>query len=145
MSITMDIQEIKDYLPHRYPFLLVDRVLDLVPGESVVAIKNITYNEPQFTGHFPDNPVFPGVSILEAMAQAAGLLAMKTVGKPEEGSMYYFAGIDNAKFKRIIVPGDQVVMKVSIVKHRRNLWVFEGTAEVDGELAASATLKTAAK
>jgi 3-hydroxyacyl-[acyl-carrier-protein] dehydratase len=145
MSITMDIREIQEYLPHRYPFLLVDRVLDLVPGVSVVAIKNITYNEPQFTGHFPDNPVFPGVSILEAMAQAAGLLAMKTVGKPAQGAMYYFAGIDNAKFKRVIVPGDQVVMTVSIVKHRRNLWVFEGKAEVDGELAASATLKTASK
>lgn len=145
MSITMDIREIQEYLPHRYPFLLVDRVLELVPGESVVAIKNISYNEPQFTGHFPDNPVFPGVSILEAMAQAAGLLAMKTVGKPEEGSLYYFAGIDNAKFKRIIVPGDQVVMTLSIVKNKRNLWVFEGRAEVDGELAASAILKTASK
>jgi 3-hydroxyacyl-[acyl-carrier-protein] dehydratase len=145
MSITMDIREIQEHLPHRYPFLLVDRVLDLVPGESVVALKNITYNEPQFTGHFPDNPVFPGVSILEAMAQAAGLLAMKTVGKPAQGAMYYFAGIDNAKFRRVVVPGDQLVMTVSIVKHRRNLWVFEGKAEVDGELAASATLKTASK
>lgn len=145
MSITMDIQEIQEYLPHRYPFLLVDRVLDLVPGEKVVAIKNITYNEPQFTGHFPGKPVFPGVSLLEAMAQAAGLLAMKTVGKPEEGSLYYFAGIDNAKFKRIVVPGDQVVMTISIVKHKRNLWVFEGRAEVDGETAATAILKTASK
>lgn len=145
MSITMDIQDIQNHLPHRYPFLLVDRVIDLVPGESVVAIKNVTFNEPQFTGHFPDKPVFPGVSILEAMAQAAGLLAMKTVGKPPDGTLYYFAGIDNAKFKRVIVPGDQVVMKISLVKQKRNLWVFEGRAEVDGELAASATLKTAAK
>lgn len=145
MSITMDIQEIQDYLPHRYPFLLVDKVIELIPGESAVGVKNVTYNEPQFTGHFPGKPVFPGVSILEALAQTAGLLAMKTVGKPPEGSLYYFAGIDDAKFKRIIVPGDQVLLKVSIVKQKRNLWVFEGRAEVDGEVAASATLKTAAK
>ena len=137
----MDVNEIRKYLPHRYPFLLVDRVVDLVPGESIVAYKNVTVNEPFFNGHFPDHPVMPGVLIVEAMAQAAGVLGFKTMDKtPQDGSIYYFVGSDKLRFKRPVVPGDQLKLEASIVSEKRGIWKFDVRATVDGELASSATI-----
>ena len=137
----MDVNEIRDYLPHRYPFLLVDRVVELNLGESIVAYKNLTINEPFFDGHFPDKPVFPGVLLVEAMAQAAGILGFKTMSKtPADGSIYYFVGADKLRFKRPCVPGDQVMLRASIVSDRRGIWKFDVSSDVDGELAASATI-----
>jgi len=137
----MDITEIRNTLPHRYPFLLVDRVVELVPGESIVAYKNLSVNEPFFDGHFPDHPVFPGVLLLEAMAQAAGILGFRTMGKtPEDGSIYYFVGADKLRYKRPCVPGDQVMLRASILGERRGIWKFEVSSDVGGELCASATI-----
>ena len=137
----MEINEIRKYLPHRYPFLLVDRVVEINLGESIVAYKNLTINEPYFDGHFPDKPVFPGVLLVEAMAQAAGILGFKTMDKtPADGSIYYFVGADNLRFKRPCVPGDQVMLRASIVSDRRGIWKFSVSSDVDGELAASATI-----
>lgn len=137
----MDVIEIRKYLPHRYPFLLVDRVVELTPGESIVAYKNLTVNEPFFNGHFPEHPVFPGVLLTEAMAQAAGILGFKTMDKtPEDGSMYYFVGADKLRFKRPCVPGDRVMLRASIVSERRGIWKFDVRADVDGEQCASATI-----
>jgi len=133
---TIEIQEIMALLPHRYPFLLVDRVTDYVLGESIKAYKNITINEPCFTGHFPGQPIFPGVLILEAMAQAAGVLGFKTMGKND--SLYLYAGIDNARFKHPVVPGDKLEFDVALVKERRGIWKFKGTATVEGDLVCSA-------
>ena len=117
---TLDIHEILNHLPHRYPFLLIDRVTECVPGKYLIGYKNITYNEPYFTGHFPQRPIMPGVLILEALAQATGILAFRTVGKvPDENSLYYFVGIDKARFKQPVSPGDQLVLKVSYVKQKR--------------------------
>nr|WP_283106358.1 MULTISPECIES: 3-hydroxyacyl-ACP dehydratase FabZ [Shewanella] len=141
---TMDIKEILEYLPHRYPFLLIDRVLDFTPGETLHAIKNVTINEPFFQGHFPVQPVMPGVLILEAMAQATGLLAFKTMSnKPSPDVLYYFAGIDNARFKRVVEPGDQLHFNVKMIKERRGIGVFQGEARVDGELVCSAEIMCA--
>jgi len=138
---TIDIHEIQKLLPHRYPFLLIDRVLEYTPGESLVGIKNITFNEPQFTGHFPQRVIMPGVLILEALAQATGLLAFKSVEDLRtDNSLYYLAGIDNARFKRPVEPGDQLRLEVKIVKNKRNLWKFSGEATVDGELVVSADI-----
>jgi 3-hydroxyacyl-[acyl-carrier-protein] dehydratase len=137
----MDIQEIKEYLPHRYPFLLVDRVVELNLGKSITAYKNISANEQFFEGHFPDNPVMPGVLIVEAMAQAAGILGFKTMDKkPADGSIYYFVGVDNVRFKRPVVPGDQLMLKVDYVSDRRGIWKFECQSTVDGKKVASATI-----
>lgn len=133
---TIDIQEILDLLPHRYPFLLIDRVTDYELGKSIKAYKNITFNEPCFTGHFPGRPIFPGVLILEAMAQAAGVLGFKSVGKNDK--LYLYAGIDNARFKRPVVPGDRLEFDVELVKERRGIWKFRGVGRVDGEEACSA-------
>lgn len=127
----IDIQEILDLLPHRYPFLLVDRVTEFESGKWIKAYKNITINEPCFTGHFPGQPIFPGVLILEAMAQAAGVLGFKTKGKSDE--LYLYAGIDNARFKRPVVPGDKLQLNVELIKERRGIWKFKGVASVDGE------------
>ncbi|RUO25419.1 3-hydroxyacyl-[acyl-carrier-protein] dehydratase FabZ [Aliidiomarina minuta] len=139
-----DIREIQRILPHRYPFALIDRVISYVPGESLHAIKNITMNEPVFTGHFPGEPIFPGVLLLEAMAQATGLLGFKMM-ENEIGSdeMYLFAGIDKARFKRQVTPGDRVDFHVTFIKERRGLWKFSGEAKVDGQVAASAELMCA--
>jgi len=138
---TIDIHEIQTLLPHRYPFLLIDRVLEYTPGENLVGIKNITFNEPQFTGHFPQRVIMPGVLILEALAQATGLLAFKSVEDLRtDNSLYYLAGIDNARFKRPVEPGDQLRLEVKIVKNKRNLWKFFGEATVDGELVVSADI-----
>ena len=137
----MDIAEIRQYLPHRYPFLLVDRVLELIPGESIVAYKNLSINEPFFDGHFPQRPIFPGVLLVEAMAQAAGILGFKTQGKtPADGSTYLLAGVDNLRFKRPCVPGDRVMLRASIISDRRGIWKFDVSSDVDGALAASATM-----
>ncbi len=137
----MDVNEIREYLPHRYPFLLVDRVLELVPGESIVAIKNVTVNEPYFNGHFPGHPVMPGVLLVEAMAQAAGILGFKTMNKrPEDGSIYYFVGADDLRFKRPVVPGDQVKLEARVISDRRGIWKFDVKASVDGNLVCSATI-----
>jgi 3-hydroxyacyl-[acyl-carrier-protein] dehydratase len=138
---TIDIHEIQKLLPHRYPFLLIDRVIDYTPGEHLVGIKNITFNEPQFTGHFPQRVIMPGVLILEALAQATGLLAFKTADElSSEKELYYLAGIDNARFKRPVEPGDQIKLDVKLVKQKRNLWKFFGEATVDGKLIVSADI-----
>ena len=137
----MDITEIRKYLPHRYPFLLVDRVLELTPGESIVAYKNLTVNEEFFQGHFPSQPVFPGVLLVEAMAQAAGILGFKTMGKtPADGSIYYFVGADKLRFKRPCVPGDRVMLRATVLSDRRGIWKFNVSADVDEQLCASATI-----
>ncbi|QEW07702.1 3-hydroxyacyl-ACP dehydratase FabZ [Nitrincola iocasae] len=137
----MDVKEIRKYLPHRYPFLLVDRVIELVPGESIVAIKNVTVNEPFFNGHFPEHPVMPGVLLVEAMAQAAGILGFKTMDKtPEGGSIYYFVGADDLRFKRPVVPGDQVKLEARVMSERRGIWKFAVKASVDDLIVCSATI-----
>jgi len=137
----MDITQIMKFLPHRYPFLLVDRVLELVPNERVVAIKNVTMNEPQFPGHFPHHPVMPGVLMIEALAQTAGLLAFKSGGKEiSENSVVYFVGIDGARFKRPVVPGDQLRMEATVLRTTRGIWKFATKATVDGQLACEAEL-----
>ena len=138
----MDIRAILEHLPHRYPMLLVDRVLDVEAGSHIHAIKNVSVNEPFFTGHFPHHPVMPGVLILEALAQAAAILSFKTLGnKPDEKSVYYFVGIDGARFKRPVSPGDQLHLHVSMDGPvRRGLWKFKAEARVDGRLATEAGL-----
>lgn len=142
----MDINEIIEYLPHRYPFLLVDRVLELEEGVRILALKNVTINEPFFPGHFPNRPVMPGVLILEALAQAAAVLSFKTMGhKPDPNSVVYYAGIDNARFKRPVLPGDQLLLDVSISRKMRNIWKYNATARVGDELAAEAELMCALK
>ena len=137
----MDITDIRRHLPHRSPFLLVDRVVELKAGEFIVAYKNLSINEPYFDGHFPDNPIFPGVLLLEAMAQAAGILGFYSQGKTnDDGSTYYFAGADNLRFKRPCVPGDRVMLRATVVSQRRGIWKFDVSSDVEGELAASATI-----
>lgn len=140
MSIEMDIHEILQLLPHRYPFLLIDRVLSIEPDKSIVALKNVTINEPFFPGHYPHHPVMPGVLMIEAMAQASALLSFKSMGggKLDDKSVYYFAGIDNARFKRPVSPGDQMIIKSSLIRSMRGLFKFGATIEVDGQLAAEA-------
>ncbi len=134
----MDIKEIREYLPHRYPFLLVDRVVELELGERITALKNVSVNEPFFTGHFPELPIMPGVLIIEALAQAAGILGFKTVNKkPADGSIYLFVGADKMRFKRPVVPGDQLHLHAEILAEKRGIWKFSCRAEVDGQLAAS--------
>lgn len=128
---TIQIKEIMSLLPHRYPFLLVDRVTDYELGKSIKAYKNITMNEQCFLGHFPGEPIFPGVLILEAMAQAAGILGFKTMGSSDQ--LYLYAGIDKARFKAPVVPGDKLEMSVQLLKERRGIWKFQGTASVDGK------------
>jgi len=137
----MDIEQVMQYLPHRYPFLLIDKVIELEPGKRISALKNVTINEPFFGGHFPCSPVMPGVLILEAMAQAAGILSFKTKQcTPEQIGIIYFAGIDNARFKKPVKPGDQLVLKAEIVREMRGIWKYTGRAEVDGALVAEADL-----
>lgn len=137
-----DIEWIKSVLPHRYPFLLVDRVTSLEPGARIEAIKNVTVNEPFFAGHFPEQPVMPGVLVVEALAQAAGILLIHD--RPDrEGHLIYLAGVENAKFRRPVVPGDQLVMEVEIVRSRRSFAKVQGTARVDDRTAVEATLTSA--
>ena len=142
MSI-LSIEDIMSMLPHRYPFLLVDKVIECVPFESIVAVKNVTYNEPFFTGHFPQSPVMPGVLILEAMAQATGVLAFhsfKTTSKSD--AMYYLVGVDKARFKNPVVPGDQLILKANLKRNIRGIYRFEATAHVDDQLVSSAEFMT---
>ena len=137
----MDVYEILSRLPHRFPMLMIDRVLECEPGKRIVALKNVSINEPFFPGHFPGVPIMPGVLILEAMAQAAGLLAFSTLGLQADGqSLYYFAGIDEARFKRPVKPGDQLVIEVRATANRLNLWKFECVARVDGAVATEAKI-----
>jgi 3-hydroxyacyl-[acyl-carrier-protein] dehydratase len=137
----MNIQEVKNYLPHRYPFLLIDRVLEIEIGKSIVALKNISYNEPQFTGHFPEQPIMPGVLIIEAMAQATGILAFKSeVGKPIEGQIYMLVGVDKVRFKRMVEPGDQLRIKAEVTAVKRGIWKFKCSAAVDEKIVTTAEL-----
>lgn len=137
----MDINEIQRYLPHRYPFLMVDRVDELVEGDYIVARKCITINEPQFTGHFENNPIFPGVYIIEAMAQAAGILGLRTLGNTAQANKaYVLAGCDKARFKRSVIPGDQLELYAKVINNKRGIWKFETEARVDGKVVASAEL-----
>ena len=140
----MDIHEILEHLPHRYPFLLVDRVVEVIPGKTIHAYKNVTINEPFFVGHFPHHPVMPGVLIMEALAQAAGILSFKTMEeKPSPDTVFYFAGIDEARFKRPVLPGDRLDLHVTIERQMRGIWKYSAEARVDGQLAASAKLMCA--
>jgi 3-hydroxyacyl-[acyl-carrier-protein] dehydratase len=142
--IKMDIEAIMRQLPHRYPFLLVDRVLECVPGQHIVALKNVTFNEPFFPGHFPNRPVMPGVMLIEALAQASGILAFKTAGVvPDDESRFYFVAIDKARFRKPVEPGDQVMLKVALKRAFKGIWKFSGVAEVDGVEVASAEIMVA--
>jgi len=137
----MNIEQVMQYLPHRYPFLLVDKVIEIELGKRITAIKNVTINEPFFPGHFPGAPVMPGVMILEALAQAAAILSFKTDNyEPEDVGVIYFAGIDNARFKKPVMPGDQLVLKAEILRTMRGIWKYAARAEVDGVMVAEAEL-----
>lgn len=137
----MDIHQILEHLPHRYPILLVDRVLECDPGKTIHALKNVSINEPFFQGHYPHHPVMPGVLIIEALAQAAAILSFKTLGnQPSENSVYYFVGIDGARFKKPVSPGDQLNLHVEVIANKRGLWKFKAEARVDGQIAAEAEL-----
>jgi len=138
-------EEVKQFLPHRYPFLLVDRVLECTPGESLTAYKNVTVNEPFFQGHFPQVAIMPGVMIIEALAQATGLLGFRTMSEtPRDDLLYMLVGVDNVRFKRQVIPGDQLMLKVQLVKRTRIIWKFTCEASVEGELVTSASMLCAA-
>lgn len=142
----MDVREIRQYLPHRYPFLLVDRVVELEKGKYIKGYKNISVNEEVFNGHFPEMPIFPGVMIVEALAQISGILGFRTLDqKPEDGYLYLFAGIDNVRFKRQVAPGDRLQLESEVISERRGVWKFSCKASVDMELAASADVLCAVK
>ncbi len=144
MTIEMDITKIQSLLPHRYPMLLIDKVIDCVPGESLVGIKNVTYNEPFFVGHFPNKPIMPGVLIIEAIAQATGVLAFYSLNKKaESNTLYYLVGIDKARFKSPVEPGDQLRLEVKLTREIRGIYRFDGVATVDGKVVASAEIMTA--
>lgn len=141
----MYIEEIRQFLPHRYPFLLVDRVIECTPGESIVCIKNVSVNEPHFTGHFPNQAIMPGVLIIEALAQATGLLGFRTMSEePSDDILYMLVGVDNVRFKRQVVPGDQLVLKAKVERRSKVIWKFSCEASVDGELCTAANLLCAA-
>lgn len=137
----MEISDVLRYLPHRYPFLLVDRVIECTPGKSLCALKNVTVNEPYFQGHFPGRPVMPAVLILEAMAQATGIFALRTLGTlPTEQSIYYFVGVDGARFRKPVVPGDTLVIDITPIRHARGIWKVTAETRVDDAVVASAEL-----
>ncbi|MGY8813766.1 MAG: 3-hydroxyacyl-ACP dehydratase FabZ [Gammaproteobacteria bacterium] len=141
----IDINKIKNYLPHRYPFLLLDKVLDCVPGETITALKNVTINEPFFHGHFPQQPLMPGVLIIEAMAQAAAILGVISGAESRDDLddvLYYLVGIDKARFRKTVEPGDQLIIEVRFVTVRRNIWKFSATASVEGKIVANTDLLT---
>ena len=140
MKSAYDIQKIMEYLPHRYPFLLVDRVIELVPGDRITVLKNVTINEPFFSGHFPGRPVMPGVLIIEAMAQAGGLLAIESNPADKRGQLIYFMGMDKVRFRKPVVPGDQLIFEAKILKMRSKVAKMSGTASVDNQIAAEAEL-----
>ena len=138
VTAEIDIQRIMQMIPHRYPFLLIDRVVNVVSGESAIGIKNVSINEAFFQGHFPQHPVLPGVLMIEAMAQTAAVLVVHTLGPESEGKLVYFMSVDNARFRRPVVPGDCLHIHVTKQRHRGNVWKFEGRAEVSGQLMAEA-------
>jgi 3-hydroxyacyl-[acyl-carrier-protein] dehydratase len=141
MADEMDIGQVLEHLPHRFPFLLIDRIREIELGKRILALKNVTINEPFFQGHFPGRPIMPGVLILEAMAQAAGILVFRTQGdKPQADSVYYLAGIDKARFKRPVVPGDQLEIEVTLERGVRGVWKFACAARVDGALVCEAEM-----
>ena len=143
---SLDIHQVLAHLPHRFPMLLVDRVLECEAGKSIKALKNVTINEPFFPGHYPHSPVMPGVLVIEALAQAAAILSFVTMDtKPDNQSMYYFVGIDNARFKKPVLPGDQLILEVSLMRTMRGMWKYAATARVDGAVAAEAQLMCAYK
>jgi len=140
MDTTYDVQDIMKFLPHRYPFLMIDRILEIVPGDRVVAIKNVTINEPFFQGHFPENPIMPGVLIIEAMGQAGAVLASSSLPKKNQGAVIYFMGMDKVKFRKPVVPGDQLVLELKILRKRSTTFKMSGIAKVDGKVVAEAEL-----
>ena len=140
MRKTYDVQDIMKFLPHRYPFLLIDRILDIVPGEKVVALKNVTINEPFFQGHFPENPIMPGVLIIEAMGQAGGVLAYESLPEKNQGAVIYFMSMDKVKFRKPVVPGDQILFEMQILKQRSTTFKMSGMAKVDGKVVAEAEM-----
>ncbi len=141
----MDVKEIRRFLAHRYPFLLVDRVTQFEHGKTLTAIKNVTINEPFFNGHFPEEPIMPGVLIIEAMAQATGLLGFRTMGEePQTDTLYILVGVDKVKFKKQVVPGDQLELHAEVLRHKGKMWIFKTEARVDGKMAATAEIKCAA-
>jgi len=146
MMTTLDTNQIKNYLPHRYPFLLLDKVIEVVPGRTITAVKNITVNEPFFLGHFPQKPLMPGVLIIEAMAQAAAILGVISGAEARteelDGVLYYLVGIDKARFRRTVGPGDSLIIEVHFITMRRNIWRFSATASVDGKVVANTDLLT---
>lgn len=135
-----DICTIMDMIPHRYPLLLIDRIIDFVPDDSLKAIKNVTFNEPHFNGHFPGSPIMPGVLIVEAIAQTAAVFAVKTLGDAAKGKLVYFMSIDNAKFRKPVVPGDSLYLIVKKLQVRGNVWKFSGEATVNDKKVAEATV-----
>ena len=142
----MDIHAVLKSLPHRFPFLLVDRVLDVVPGESIRALKNVTINEPFFPGHFPKHPVMPGVLIIEALAQAAAILSFETLGTtPDEDSVYYLCGVDNTRFKKPVTAGDQLILEVELLRNVRGIWRYSARARVDGKVVTETELLCAVR
>jgi len=140
MDYPMDIRTIMKHLPHRYPFLLVDRILECIPDRKVVGLKNVTINEPFFQGHFPGAPIMPGVLIIEAMAQAGGILAISSIPELNEGTLMYFMGLDQVRFRKQVVPGDQLILELEIIKKRAKVIKMSGLAKVDGQVAAEAQL-----
>jgi beta-hydroxyacyl-[acyl carrier protein] dehydratase FabZ len=142
-ELPFDIQKIMTMLPHRYPFLLVDRVLELEPGVHVKAYKNVTANENFFQGHFPGQPIMPGVLILEALAQAGGIFVVESLGLDAGNKLFLFTGIDEVKFRRQVVPGDQLMLEAKVLRHKLNIWKMHGTATVDGKLAAEGVISAA--
>ena len=140
MDNAFDIQEIMKLLPHRYPFIMVDRILELTPGEKAIALKNVTINEPFFQGHFPENPIMPGVLIIEAMGQAGAVLAAESLEREPHGSLIYFMGMDKVKFRKPVAPGDQLIFEMKFLKQRRNVFRMSGTAYVDKNVVAQAEL-----
>ena len=140
METPMDIQHIMKHIPHRYPFILVDRILEMEPKKRVVGLKNVTMNEPFFQGHFPGTPIMPGVLILEAMAQTSGVLAISSLEKGKEGALMYFMGLDQVKFRKMVVPGDQLIMELEVLKQRAKIMKLAGVAKVDNQVVAEAQL-----
>lgn len=145
MEHQINIKEILDILPHRYPFVLVDKIISLIPGKSIVGIKNVTFNEPHFMGHFPGNPVMPGVLIIEAMAQVAAILTAKEVEATGASATPFLVGIDNARFRKIVAPGDVLELSATIVQNKRGIWIIEALAKVQGSVAAQANLMATLK
>lgn len=140
MDLPIDIRTIMKHLPHRYPFLLVDRILEMVPDQKITGLKNVTINEPFFQGHFPGAPIMPGVLIVEAMAQVGGVLAMVSAPEKDEGTLMYFMGLDQVKFRKPVIPGDQLILDVQVVKKRGKVLKLSGTARVEGQVVTEAQL-----